>query len=127
MRGLRLVRGVDPHPMGRHRIAAVAAALVAVAATSLGTADPPAAAAGGVRYGVTDDAWLQNGTGSVTSRVARLHALGAQVVRFTLNWNKIATDRPAAARDPDDAAYDWTPSTRCSRVSARPESPSCCS
>src|SRR6478752_4689054 len=108
MRGLQLVNGVDPLPMGRHRLAAGAAALVAVAAASLATTAPPAAAAGGVRYGITDDAWLQNGTGSVTSRVARLHALGVQIVRFTLNWNKIATDRPADARDPEDAAYDWT-------------------
>jgi hypothetical protein len=96
--------------MGRHRPAAAAAVLVAAAiAASLSLASPSdARAASGIRYGITDDAWLQSGSGSVTSRIARLHALGVQVVRFTLNWNKIAAGRPATPDDPEDAAYDWS-------------------
>ena len=36
-------------------------------------ARPSAHAATGVRYGLTDDAWLQSGSGSLNSRLARLH------------------------------------------------------
>ncbi len=65
-------------------------------------------AAAGVKYGITDDAWLQSGPGSLESRLARLDSLGVKVVRFTLNWNRLATSRPAAPTDPEDTAYDWS-------------------
>jgi hypothetical protein len=86
--------------------AALACVVAALAAS------PRADAATGIRYGLTDDAWLQDGTGSVDERVAHLQAIGVQVVRFTLHWNEIAPTKPALATDPTDPAYDWTdPST----------------
>ena len=95
----------------RTRRAAIAfATLVGLAAMLAAT--PRAHAATGIRYGLTDDAWLQDGPGSVDDRVAQLQAIGVRVVRFTLRWNEIAATRPAQAADPSDPAYDWTgPST----------------
>jgi hypothetical protein len=89
------------------RLALLAAAVTAVAlATSL--AAPPASASTGVKYGITDDAWLQSGPDTLESRLAQLHGLGVKVVRFTLNWNLIAPVRPSSPADPEDVAYDWS-------------------
>jgi hypothetical protein len=83
-------------------------AVVVLAATVV-AADPAGARAGtGVEYGLTDDAWLTDGPGTVASRLDKLQALGVQVVRFTLDWNEIAPTRPTQASDPDDSAYDWS-------------------
>jgi hypothetical protein len=67
-----------------------------------------AGAASTVKYGLTDDAWLQNGPGTLDARLARLDALGVKVVRFTLNWNKVAATKPVSPLDPADSAYDWS-------------------
>ena len=67
-----------------------------------------AQAAAGVGYGITDDAWLLDGPGTLDSRLTTLDRLGVQVVRFTLHWDQIATTEPAAPTDPSDPAYDWT-------------------
>ena len=67
-----------------------------------------ATAARNVQYGLTDDAWLLNGPGTLGERIASLDALGVKVVRFTLDWNAIAQSRPTDATDPADTAYDWT-------------------
>jgi hypothetical protein len=80
--------------------------LLALAAT-LATAQP-AAAAPSIKFGLTDDAWLENGGGTLDSRLARLDALGVRVVRFTLRWNQIARTRPTTPTDPTDSAYDWS-------------------
>jgi hypothetical protein len=87
---------------------ALLAALVAVVGATAGLAPAPAGAATGVRYGITDDAWLQSGPGALQARLARLRVLGVKVVRFTLNWNLIAPIKPASPADPEDAAYDWS-------------------
>jgi cellulase (glycosyl hydrolase family 5) len=79
--------------------------LVAVASAA---AAPPATAAPGVQFGLADDAWLQDGPGTLSSRLASLDALGVQIVRFTLNWNQIASTRPATPASPNDPAYNWT-------------------
>src|SRR4051812_27867379 len=71
-------------------------------------AAPQAAAAPGVKYGLTDDAWLLHGPGTVDARVARLDTLGVRVVRYTLRWDQIARTRPTTPADPSDAAYDWS-------------------
>ena len=92
------------------RRAAVALAVLAAVAAALAAASR-AHAATGIRYGLTDDAWLQDGPGSVDERVAHLQAIGVQVVRFTLHWNEIAPTRPTLAADPTDPAYDWTDPT----------------
>jgi hypothetical protein len=67
-----------------------------------------AAAAPGIKYGLTDDAWLMNGSGSLDARVAKLHALGVRVVRFTIHWDQVAATKPATPTDPSDTAYDWS-------------------
>jgi Glycosyl hydrolase catalytic core len=58
-------------------------------------------------YGVQDDAWLSHGPGTLESRLDELDRLGVDVVRFTVRWDEIATDRPTFARDQADPAYDW--------------------
>ncbi|MFL5954742.1 MAG: cellulase family glycosylhydrolase [Gaiellaceae bacterium] len=67
-----------------------------------------AAAAPGVKYGLTDDAWLTNGPGTLDARLAKLDALGVRVVRFTVRWNEVARTKPTAPSDPTDEAYDWS-------------------
>ena len=46
----------------------------------------PATAAPSVRFGIQDDAWLQHGPGTLSSRAATLDRLGLEVVRVTVNW-----------------------------------------
>jgi hypothetical protein len=69
---------------------------------------PHASAAPGVKFGLTDDAWLAHGSGTLDSRLAKLDALGVRVVRFTVRWDEIARTRPATPTDPSDTAYDWS-------------------
>jgi len=81
-------------------------ALVYAAAPAAATSAP------GIAYGLTDDAWLASGPGTVEDRVATLNGLGVQVVRFTVRWDQVAPTQPAAPADPQDPAYDWsTPSS----------------
>ncbi len=67
-----------------------------------------AAAAPGVKYGLTDDAWLASGPGSVDARVAKLRSIGVQVVRFSVRWDQVAPTKPTTPADPSDSAYDWS-------------------
>jgi hypothetical protein len=82
----------------------VSACVMTVAAGHPGAAR----AASGVQFGLTDDAWLTNGPGTLDARLAKLQAIGVKVVRFTLAWNEIAPSRPAQPSDPADPAYDWS-------------------
>ena len=91
---------------GNRRFAAsFAFVLAVVAALAL---SGQSGAARDVRFGIQDDAWLMYGPGSVDERAAILKGLGADVVRFTLDWREIAPRRPADARDGADPAYDWS-------------------
>jgi hypothetical protein len=72
------------------------------------TAAPQASAASGVKFGLTDDAWLANGSGTLDQRLAKLDVLGVRVVRYTLRWDQIAHTRPTVPSDPSDTAYDWS-------------------
>src|SRR3954469_4916264 len=92
-------RRVEVTPMKRVFLLALAFAALAA---------PQAQAAPGVQYGLTDDAWLQQGPGSLQSRLAQLDKLGVRVVRFTVRWDGVASSKPAAPTDPTDSAYDWT-------------------
>ena len=83
----------------------VLAIVVAIAAASLGATHARAAA--GVRYGLTDDAWLLDGGGTLESRLTQLDTLGVQVVRFSIRWDQVAPTRPAVPTDPADVAYVW--------------------
>jgi hypothetical protein len=81
--------------------------LLAAIVLSLAVA-PHASAAPGVKFGLTDDAWLMSGSGTLNQRLTKLDALGVRVVRFTLRWDQIAHTRPTTPADPSDAAYDWS-------------------
>lgn len=83
-------------------VALLASLAVALAGAGRATAAP------GVEYGLTDDAWLADGPGTLDDRVATLAGIGVSVVRFTLHWNEIAGTRPATPTDPQDPAYDWS-------------------
>jgi hypothetical protein len=82
----------------------VGAASVAALALLLAV---PAQASPNARFGIQDDAWLLYGPGTLAERVSTLHGLGVGIVRFTLRWDQVAPTRPANARDPNDAAYEW--------------------
>ncbi len=89
-------------------------ALLGVVAPGVATSAP------GISYGLTDDAWLASGPGTVESRVATLNGLGVQVVRFTVRWDQVAPTEPADPTDPQDPAYDWsTPSSVLDALHAR--------
>jgi hypothetical protein len=90
------------------RFATLVLALMAATATWLTLAATPTGAAPSVRYGLTDDAWLLHGPGSVEQRVARLSSLGVRVVRFTVRWDQVAATKPATPANPADEAYDWS-------------------
>jgi hypothetical protein len=90
----RIVFGLLPVLLAAFLLAAVAA--------------PRAGAASHVDYGLTDDAWLLNGPGTVQDRVSELNTIGVHIVRFSLRWDQIAKTKPATATDPADPAYDWT-------------------
>jgi hypothetical protein len=82
--------------------------LLLVAITLTLASAPHADAASGVKFGLTDDAWLMNGPGTLDQRLAKLDDLGVHVVRFTLRWDQIAHTQPTVPADPTDAAYDWS-------------------
>jgi hypothetical protein len=82
-------------------VATVAAVAVTVLVPSVSSASPY------IRYGVQDDAYLSEGP-ALPSRLDTLDRLGAQVVRFTVNWRQIAKHRPRRATNPADPAYDWS-------------------
>jgi len=84
-------------------VAVTVAALLATLATA-----PSADAAPGVKYGLTDDAWIMAGPGALDERLAKLDELGVRIVRFSLHWNEIAKSTPAAPSNPEDPAYDWS-------------------
>jgi hypothetical protein len=51
-----------------------------------------------VQYGLQDDAWLENGPGTLDDRLDRLQSLGTDIVRVTLDWR---------ATEPTRGTYDW--------------------
>jgi hypothetical protein len=82
-------------------LTAVVAAAVTLLVPATSSASPY------IRYGVQDDAYLSAGP-QLQSRLDTLDRLGAQVVRFTVNWRQIATRKPRRALNPGDPAYDWS-------------------
>ena len=63
-------------------------------------------AAPGLRVGVTDDAWLEFGPGTLDERVTSLQTIGAEVVRVTLDWNEIETEQGTVDWARDGALLD---------------------
>ena len=84
------------------------AVILSVALVGAAVVAPSARGAHGVQYGLTDDAWLQDGRGQLRSRLATLSSLGVQIIRYTLNWNRIAPSQPTDPASPNDPAYDWS-------------------
>jgi hypothetical protein len=72
--------------------------LLALAAFLLVAAVPAASGSPSVRFGIQDDAWLVHGGGTLEERLDRLEALGVDVVRFNLHWDRIEATR---------GSYDW--------------------
>ncbi len=95
--------------MGLARVAFVAACALAVSASLLARG---AESAPNVRFGIQDDAWLEFGPGTLSSRTAALERLGLDVVRVTLHWNRIETER---------GRFDWRRSDRLLRALDRRE------
>ena len=60
-----------------------------------------------IQFGITDDAWLLHGPGSLESRLDVLDRLGVDIARFTIRWDQVARKRPADARSTTEPAYDW--------------------
>src|SRR5579872_1494981 len=92
----------------RRRLPRLALLGALTVAAVLGLLPARAAAANDVRYGLTDDAWLSDGPGTLDDRLARLQSLGVEIVRFSIHWDQVAPSQPAAPTDPADPAYDWS-------------------
>ena len=56
---------------------------------------PQAHASTLVKYGIQDDNWILNGPGKLGQRLDTIDGLGVDLVRFTLEWNKV---EPAKGR-----------------------------
>jgi hypothetical protein len=97
-----------PRFLGARRALGAAGALVALTLFAGLVATQRADAATGVKYGLTDDAWILQGPGTLDERLATLDQLGVRIVRFSLHWNEIATSAPAAPSNPEDPSYDWS-------------------
>jgi hypothetical protein len=82
-------------------LAALAAALTVLLLPSTSSASPYA------RFGVQDDSYLSAGP-ALESRLDTIQRMGAQLVRYTVNWRQVATRKPTTASNPGDRAYDWS-------------------
>ena len=82
----------------------LAPALVAVVVSLVPAG--PATAAPGLKVGVTDDAWLEFGPGTLEERVASLDTLGVQTVRVTLDWREIEARQGVLDWNRDGALLD---------------------
>jgi hypothetical protein len=92
----------------------VLAAIVLVAA---GLAVPAAHASSRLLVGIQDDAMTLHGNPGFTfSTMKELHV---DIARINLNWNEVATRRPAHPQDPSDPAYNWTLYDRAIRYASQ--------
>jgi hypothetical protein len=81
-------------------IGALIAAAVALYAS-------PASASPRIQYGIQDDAWIQDGPGTLKHRLDFVKTLGVTTVRFGIHWDVVAPTRPARALASSDPAYRW--------------------
>ena len=79
---------------------------VALLACALALAAGSAGAASGLRIGVTDDAWLEFGPGTLEERIATLEALGTEAVRVTLDWREVEAEQGTLDWARDGALLD---------------------
>ena len=78
--------------LGLFAVTVVAALALAAPGTSSASAQ--------IRYGVEDEAYLGGGQ----SHLRTLDTLGVKLVRYTVNWGRVATRKPARPLDPVDPA-----------------------
>ena len=83
----------------------LAAAGLAVLASSTAESAPTRANASGMLVGFYDD---ESVFGRTAWAFTQLKSLRAGVVRITIDWSSVARRRPAAPADPADPAYNWT-------------------
>ncbi len=83
----------------------LAAAGLAVSASSTAESAPTRADATGMLVGFYDD---ESVFGRTDWAFRQLKSLRAGVVRITIDWSIVARRRPAAPADPADPAYNWT-------------------
>jgi hypothetical protein len=76
-----------------------AAAFLCAAIACAAALASPAAPAPGLKVGISDDAWLEFGPGTIQERAGRLAELGVAVARVTFDWRRI---------EPQQGAYDWS-------------------
>ena len=82
-------------------------ALPAVAAVLFALAAPATSAASShIRFGVDDDSVVGAGPAGDSAPDA-LDTLGVRLVRYTVNWRRVAPRKPEKPLDPRDPAYDW--------------------
>lgn len=91
----------------RRSLAPVVAAVCASLALATSGAGAAQTTSRPVLYGVSDDAWLLHGPGTLESRLSEFTRLGVDVVRFTIRWDHVARERPESPREHADRAYDW--------------------
>jgi hypothetical protein len=77
------------------KVALLLGALVALLAPAVASGSPA------IRYGIQDDAWIADGPGTLADRLDRLDAIGVQIVRYNLRWDRVAATKNA---------YDWSES-----------------
>jgi Glycosyl hydrolase catalytic core len=83
----------------------LAAAGLAVSASSTADSAPTRADATGMLVGFYDD---ESVYGRTAWAFTQLKSLRAGVVRITIDWSSVARRRPVAPADPADPAYNWT-------------------
>jgi hypothetical protein len=87
---------------------AAAAALLALAAPATSWASSH------VRFGVDDDSVVGAGPAG-TSEPDALATLGVRLVRYTVNWRRVALRKPELSLDARDPAYNWKSTDRALR------------
>jgi hypothetical protein len=86
-------------------VLSLAAAGVAVSASSTADSASKKTAASGMAVGFYDD---ESVYGRTEWAFTQLKSLRAGIVRITINWSAVARRRPAAPADPADEAYNWS-------------------
>ena len=83
------------------RLAVLTCALASLLPLAASTSAAP-----GLKVGVTDDAWLEFGPGTLDDRVSSLRELGTQAVRVTLDWREIEAAQGTYEWDRDGTLLD---------------------
>ncbi len=99
----------------------IAVVLLVACALAVALGSERADAAPGVKFGIQDDAWLEHGPGTLSSRVATLDRLGLDVVRVTLGLvpGRAAARRAALAAIGPPARRTARPRARTGRDARR--------